>query len=427
MKIKVKNADYKSVMEMERPKHKKPKRPNIFFRTLMKVLSVPTLWKNHFTLETEGMERLGKNEPCLYLMNHSSFTDMKIAASIIYPRPFSIVCTADALIGKEWLMRQIGCTPTHKFVFDIGLIRDITYSIKKNNCSVLMYPEAGYSFDGRATVLPENFGKFIKMLGAPVVMIKTEGAFLRNPLYNNLKIRKVKIGAKMSLLFDADEVKSKSTEELGAAVNDAFTFDEFRYQQENKIKVDEPFRAEALHRLLYKCPNCNTEGKMLGEGIALKCLECGKEWTLDEYGFMRASSGKTEFEHIPDWYDWERECVAAEVRDGTYSMEADVDIYMLIDTKCLYRVGEGRLTHNREGFRLVGCNGELEYTQKPISLYCLNADYYWYEIGDIICIGDAKTQYYCFTKSSEDNVTKARLATEEMYKIVKNEQRGSEK
>ena len=55
MKIKVKNADYKSVMEMERPKHKKPKRPNIFFRTLMKVLSVPTLWKNHFTLETECM------------------------------------------------------------------------------------------------------------------------------------------------------------------------------------------------------------------------------------------------------------------------------------------------------------------------------------------------------------------------------------
>ena len=108
-------------------------------------------------------------------------------------------------------------------------------------------------------------------------------------------------------------------------------------------------------------------------------------------------------------------------------MQADVDIYMLVDTKCLYRVGEGTLLHNGDGFRLTGCNGELDYTQKPISLYCLNADYYWYEIGDIICIGDARTQYYCFMKDSGDNVTKARLATEEMYKIVKNEQRGSEK
>ena len=412
---------------MERPKHKKPKRPNMFFRTLLMALSVPTLWKNDFTLEKEGMERLGKKEPCLYLMNHSSFTDMKIAASVIYPRPFSIVCTADALIGKEWLMRQIGCTPTHKFVFDLGLIRDITYSIRKNNCSVLMYPEAGYSFDGRATVLPENFGKFIKMLGAPVVMIKTEGAFLRNPLYNNLKIRKVKVSAKMSLLFDAEEVKSKSVEEIGAAVTDAFTFDGFKHQQENRIKVDEPFRAEALHRLLYKCPHCNAEGKMLGEGITLKCLECGKEWILDEYGFMRAQNGETEYEHIPDWYDWERECVAQEIKNGTYSMNADVDIYMLVDTKCLYKVGEGTLTHSSEGFRLTGCGGELDYSQKPISLYCLNADYYWYEIGDIICIGDAQTQYYCFTKSPKDNVTKARLATEEMYKIAKAEQRGKRK
>ena len=265
------------------------------------------------------------------------------------------------------------------------------------------------------------------MLGAPVVMIKTEGAFLRNPLYNNLKIRKVKVSAKMSLLFDAEEVKSKSAEEIGAAVTDAFTFDGFKHQQENRIKVDEPFRAEALHRLLYKCPHCNAEGKMLGEGITLKCLECGKEWILDEYGFMRAQNGETEYEHIPDWYDWERECVAQEIKNGTYSMNADVDIYMLVDTKCLYKVGEGTLTHSSDGFRLTGCGGELDYSQKPISLYCLNADYYWYEIGDIICIGDAQTQYYCFTKSPKDNVTKARLATEEMYKIAKAEQRGKRK
>jgi len=425
MKIKVKNSDYQSVMSLETPKHKKPKRPNMLFRTLMKVLSMPELWATNFRCERIGMERLGKREPCLYLMNHSSFTDLKIASSLIYPRPVSIVCTVDALIGKEWLMRQIGCIPTHKFVFDIGLIRDIKYSLNENKCSVLMYPEAGYSFDGRSTVLPDNFGKFIKMLGVPVVMIRADGAFLRNPLYNNLKIRKVDVSAKMKLLFDAEEIKNKSEQEIGEAIQKEFSFDNFKAQQENKIKVDEPFRAESLNRLLYKCPHCEAEGKTLGEGTELRCLSCGKAWELDEYGFMRAKEGETEFSHIPDWYDWERECVKREIEAGSYSLQCEVDIYLLVNSKCLYRVGDGVLKHNNDGFNLEGCGGELSYSQKPISLYSLNADYFWYEIGDIICIGDAKTQYYCFPKDSSVSVTKARLATEEMYKLVKKASRGN--
>ena len=85
-------------------------------------------------------------------------------------------------------MRQIGCIPTRKFVIDLGLIKDITRCIKKNKSSVLMYPEAGYSFDGTSTTLPDSLGKFVKMLGAPLVMLETHGAFHRQPLYNKALI-----------------------------------------------------------------------------------------------------------------------------------------------------------------------------------------------------------------------------------------------
>ena len=53
----------------------------------------------------------------------------------------------------------------------------------------------------------------------------------------------------------------------------------------------------------------------------------------------------------------------------------------------VYRVGEGRLTHGREGFHLTGCEGKLDYAQSPLASYSLYADYFWYEIGDMICIG----------------------------------------
>ena len=49
--------------------------------------------------------------------------------------PFSIVCTHDALVGKKWLMRNIGCIPTKKFVSDVSLISDMKNMLKKKKVS----------------------------------------------------------------------------------------------------------------------------------------------------------------------------------------------------------------------------------------------------------------------------------------------------
>lgn len=43
---------------------------------------------------------------------------------------------------------------------------------------------------------------------------------------------------------------------------------------------------------------------------------------------------------------------------------------------------------------------------------------YWYEIGDVICIGDTEVHYILFPKDGE-SVAKIRLATEEMYRLYK--------
>ena len=157
---------------------------------------------------------------------------------------------------------------------------------------------------------------------------------------------------------------------------------------------------------------------MIGRGITLRCRHCGKTWELTEEGEMKAVMGETEFSHIPDWYRWQRQNVKEEIKRGEYSLDVPVDIYMLVDIKALYRVGKGQLHHDAEGFHLTGCKGELDYRQKPLASYSLNADYYWYEIGDVICIGNTDALYYCFPKGEGDVVAKTRLATEELYRIA---------
>ena len=315
-------------------------------------------------------------------------------------------------------MRAVGCIPTKKFITDMTLVRDMLHALKKENSSVLMFPEASYSFDGTATPLPDSMGKCLKILGVPVIMIRTYGAFARDPLYNNLKLRRVDVSADAEYLLSPEEIWEKSAEELNEILQKQFSFDNFRWQQENNIRVAEAFRADCLNRVLYKCSHCGTEGKMLGEGTKLSCGECGKRYELTEYGYMEAVDGETEFRHIPDWYCWERESVRKELENGTYCLDVPVTICMMVNSKCIYRVGSGRLVHTAEGFHLTGCDGRLDYAQKPGASYSLYSDYYWYEVGDMICIGNGDVLYYCFPGEGADVVAKTRLAAEELYKMT---------
>ena len=418
MKINTRNLPYEEVLKLPRLEHRTPRMPSRLLAGVVRIGSAPTLWKTKFHYTTERMELVG-DEPCLILMNHCSFTDMKLAYGIFYPKPLGIVTSVDAMTGiLGKLMRILGCTPTHKYVSDMTLIKDMEYMLKTNKTSVLMYPEAGYSFDGRTTTLPRKLGILMKKLGVPVVTVITQGAFHRDPLYNMLQIRDVKVSAHVKCLATAEELKELSVAELDARLDEAFSFDNFAWQRDNRISIDVPFRADGLHRILYKCPHCGAENRMEGKGIHLTCHACGRQWEMDEFGQLHALEGETEYPHIPDWYTWERECVRKELEDGTYLLDTDVQIGIQVNLDGICMIGTGHLTHDLNGFHLTGADGQLDYTQSPVAAHTLYADYYWYEIGDVIGIGNNEFSYFCFP-GADVSVTKARLATEELYKLQK--------
>ncbi|MBE6758883.1 MAG: hypothetical protein E7554_02180 [Ruminococcaceae bacterium] len=421
MKISTKKMSYEKVLERKRPEHRSPKRPSSLLRGIIRLIGSFDLRAVRFKYTRTRMKEMGKG-PWLVVMNHSSFIDLEIAHKVI-PGKFCIVCTSDGLVGKERLMRSIGCIPTQKFVTDPMLISDMRYALNKLSTSVLLYPEASYSFDGCATPLPRRMGILLKRLNVPVVSIITKGAFARDPLYNGLQKRKVKVTAEVRGLLTAEEIGEKSVQELDDILDEVFSFDNFAWQRDNGIEIKEKFRADGLNRILYKCAACGVEGRMEGKGTTLTCRACGKQYELNTLGQLEAHSGETEFPHIPDWYTWERAQVRQELENGSYLLDTPVDIGMMVDYKHIYMVGEGNLRHDLDGFHLTGCGGKLDYRQKPQSCYGLYSDYYWYEIGDVICIGNGDALYYCFPKGCSDVVARTRLAAEELYKLVRAKKR----
>ena len=378
MKIKTEKSTYREVMARERNERKKPVRPNILFRSLIYILSQPSMRKTHFSVRKKGMDKLGKKEPCLVLMNHSSFIDLKIASTLLYPRPFNIICEADGFVGKEWLMRQIGCIPTHKFVSETALVKDMMYTVRTLKSSILLYPEASYSFDGTSpTPLPESLGKCIKLLKVPVVMIRTYGAFQRDPLYNLLKLRNVDVSADMEYLLSPEEIASLTSDDINSLISSRFSFDHFQWQKENGIEVKESFRTDGLCSVLYKCPKCGKEGVMESGGEEIWCSSCAKKWRMEEDGSLKAMDGDDIFSSVPEWSRWERKETEKEMDRGEYKVDVPVEILMHVDYSAIYDIGKGRLVHSTEGFHLTSDDGELDFRRHPLDNYTSASDLYW--------------------------------------------------
>ena len=395
---------------------KYPIRQPLFFVGLIWLLSRFCLIGKKYKVEKINMEDL--KPPYILLSNHMSFIDFKLAAMGTFPYRVNNVVNIDGYYRRPWLMEWIGAICTRKFTADVNLVKSISKVLKRGDI-LCMYPEARYSPSGVTSYLPDSLGKLIKLNKVPVVVVIHRGNYLHAPFWNVKKKRKVAHHTTMTQLLTAEQVKAMSVAEINKALQDAFEYDEYRYQKESGQLVTEEFRAEGLHKVLYQCPHCMEESKMSSKGTEIFCTACTKRWNLNEDGSLSALEGETEFSHIPDWFAWEREQVRKQIEAGEYSFADDVEVYSMPGCYRFMKLGTGKLTHDAEnGFVLDGFYRGKEYhiQRKPIENNSLHVEYEFACIKPSECI-DLSTEndsFYCYPKQ-ENVATKLAFATEEIY------------
>lgn len=395
---------------------KYPIRQPLIIVWLIWLLSKIVLMNKTYKVEKVNME--GLKPPYILLSNHMYFIDFELAAMGTFPHRVNNVVNVDGYYRRPWLLELIGAICTRKFTKDLHLVKSIRHVIKRGDI-LSMYPEARYSPCGTTSYMPESLGKLIRMNKVPVVAVVHRGNHLHSPFWNFRKKRKVPLHTTMTQILTAEQVQSMSVEEINAAVRQALDYDDYRYQKENGILITEPFRAEGLHKVLYQCPHCLTESKMASKGTEIFCTECGKRWNLNEDGTLSALEGETEFSHVPDWFEWEREQVRGQIERGEYSFADDVEIYSLPRCWRFEKLGEGRLTHDPEqGFVLEGFHNGSPFRihRTPIETNSLHIeyDYCYIKPFDCVDISTEKDSFYCYPKQ-ENVVTKLAFATEVIY------------
>ncbi len=399
--------------DMKRP----PMRTAWYLRPLTFLLSAPAVWQHRSKItkvRTEGLK-----PPYLLLCNHNAFLDFKVATMAIFPQRANYIVAIDGFIGREGLLRRVGCICKRKFTNDITLIRQIRQTLRNGDVCVI-YPEARYSLCGTTAVLPASLGKLCKMMGVPVVTLICHGHHIDSPFWN-LHPRGVRpTEAELTLQYTAEELGSASPDEINERLVSAFQYDDYAWQKQRGIRVPYEKRAEGLEKVLYQCPRCGAEYRMASEGTALFCRACGKRWQYTEPGELQAESGETEFAHIPDWYEWERANVRAEVEAGTYdSGELPVTVRSLPNAKRFLLLGEGTLRHSMDGFTVRGTDADgdpFEMVKTVPSLYSCHIEYeYLGKFGDCVDLNTLEDTWYVYPHDCDFAVTKMALATEELY------------
>lgn len=401
---------------------KPPTRQWPILRDFIKAVSYFALKKHKTKIIRKDVDKL--KGPYILLCNHNAFLDFFVAATCVYPRRANYIVAIDGFtmpmgkgfISREGIMRAAGCICKRKFTNDTQLVRQIK-RILDNGDVVVLYPEARYSLCGTNAVLPESLGKMCKLYKAGVATLICHGHHANAPFWNTKDKGLNPLEAEFSLLYTAEDIENASVAQINAAINERFRYDDFRWIQEKGIRLTAPDRAKGLHKVLYQCSECGTEYRMDSEGDRLFCRSCGCSWHMDEDGSLR-SDRPTRFSHIPDWYEWERENVRAEVESGTYHLDVPMHVSSLPNSKGYIDLGSGRLTHDANGFRaeVSGEFGDFVMEKPVLSLYSCHIEYeYLGKYGDCIDLNTLEDTWYIYPEGEDFSVTKVALATEELY------------
>ena len=237
------------------------------------------------------------------------------------------------------------------------------------------------------TEIAVRAAELVKKLGIDVYWLTQDGAYKSVPKWAGLKFRPGKVLVHGGKLFDKDQIKDLSIEEIKAGLDKAIYHDEDKIFTDVSYKSKEP--ARGLDGILYKCPVCNEEFMMKSEGDRLWCDKCGAEWTLDTRYVLHGPV----FDRINTWYEWQGE---------TIDLDETIDSQVTVSTPgedglLVKDAGEGRLTVDRDAITFSGTvlGKPLEFSEKTtitsafpasvadhVSMYSKRVLYYFHPVPD---------------------------------------------
>ena len=349
-------------MIIDNHKPRTPKRFNIWFINL-----VAKFIKRKYNVNVDKSEIKDLQDPYVILSPHGCWADFLLTFLAINPYKMHVMMNSYYLYNKKYrdILLDTGVIPKKMFANDLKAIKDCM-AVVKNGESVLMMPEARLSIDGSNQKFASGLGKLIKKLNVPVVTIETHGAYLSMAKWTKFS-RKGRINIKAHLGLTIDQINQMSAEEIDEFCAKALAFNDFEWEKEQKVLFKSKNLLAGVENLIYKCPSCNEEFKLVADKNTIKCTHCGYTATMD--GYYQFVDAKYGINNLQDWYRWQVQCADKEYDKTDFVLSCDVIVKTYDDYgKGIIEVGQGRCTQDKNTFKFDGTfKGQENHLEIPIS------------------------------------------------------------
>lgn len=320
---------------------KKP--PRLLYGAAFLFLSLWYRLRYGVTVDRSGIQDL--KGPALILAPHTSNKDHFLLGIALYPHRPTFVLSEHFMAIKSLrpILKLLHVISKKMFTPDVSTIMNILRARRAGNVIVL-FPEGRLTWYGRSLPITEGTADLVKKLAIPVYTVTANGAHLTFPKWAKAK-RRGKIRIETAKLFSGEELKALTLEEVETRIAEALRHDEEIAMAGTMYRCKDT--TAGLEGILYRCPVCRTEKKIVATGGHVGCKACGFDAVLDEA--YRLSGAP--FSGINDWYDWQ----AGEMDTSGTRIESDVILGTTDGEGYMQKTaGTARLCYDREAFVLDG-------------------------------------------------------------------------
>ncbi len=293
-------------MNKENTFNKKLKKEDRFYK-LMMILVNPFL-PLRYNIKKNNSEILHTDKPYLIIGNHVLAEDPVIINS--HSNRLIRYIASDTNYDTLWkkiILNLGGAVPFSKGNADVKAVKHLL-RLTRVSKPIGLYPEGGRCWSGETEEIIYSTAKLIKMFKIPVYKVITKGGYLKKPRWAQY-YRKGKIFMDYEILFNTNQIKEMSQEEIYEEMKIGIYHNEYQWQRENKIEFKGKNKAEHIERLLYICPECKSLDSIYSQGDKFKCKNCGEEWRIDLYGFIQGRY----FDDTVKWNNWQKEILYREL------------------------------------------------------------------------------------------------------------------
>ncbi|MDR3292718.1 MAG: 1-acyl-sn-glycerol-3-phosphate acyltransferase [Clostridiales bacterium] len=375
------------------PEHpKKSKLKTFFVDALMSFMTglVKLIFRNKIVKKTP----IDTTQRYLILCTHGSGLDIFHASAAIRPMKCVVVAAKKLYFGKFTgpLLRLHGAIPKKQFVADLPAMRLMKNAADAGN-NLLLCPEGRSTPDGKNSYITPAAAKLIKWIGLPVLFVKPQGSYLTFPRWAK-SLRFGKMTTEIGLLLTKSEVENLTGNDIYQRVVGAFTFNEYDYQLDNRIKFLTSSPAKNIYRMLFICPACKSRTDMASDSHSVFCKKCGFRANVGTNGRLEVikggydvnetdveaakNSGKVKktdlavvkgggaaFTRIDQWVAFEKAEIEKDILSPAFRYEIKTELLLEDDLKHGYeKLADGTFTIDRGGI-----------TYRTESFVTENADY----------------------------------------------------